>query len=112
MPIERWAFFAIGVPMKKDRVKDRKHLEFVSELECCVKDISCQGPTQAHHLMKPWVGGRGMGMRADDRNAVPLCFFHHSQLHTKFGNEFKFFARYFRSETFGQELAKSLYENK
>ena len=98
--------------MKKNRVKDRKHLEAICEMECCVKDISCQGPTQAHHLMKPWIGGRGMGMRADDRNAVPLCYFHHSQLHTKFGNEFKFFAQHFRSETYGQELAKYLYENK
>tara|TARA_B100000497_G_C7479444_1_gene294544 strand:- start:349 stop:558 length:210 start_codon:yes stop_codon:yes gene_type:complete len=60
--------------------------------------------------MKPWVGGRGMGMKADDRNVIPLCLHHHSTLHTVFGNEFKFFEHYGKPEDYGQRLARSLYD--
>ena len=38
--------------------------------------------------------------------------FHHQELHTKFGDEFKFFKHYGMKETAGQEYAKELYENK
>tara|TARA_R100000231_G_scaffold107913_1_gene79873 strand:+ start:777 stop:1082 length:306 start_codon:yes stop_codon:yes gene_type:complete len=96
--------------MKEKRIQSRKHQEFVCSLDCCIKDISCQGPIQAHHLLKPWVGSRGIGMRSDDRNVIPLCFYHHAQLHTKYGNEERFFERYFRSRNYGRKLAKSLWK--
>jgi hypothetical protein len=51
-----------------------------------------------------------MGIRADDRNAIPLCYFHHAQLHQKFGNEAKFFERYFRNADFGKKLAQNLWD--
>ena len=56
-----------------------------------------------------WVGSRGMGMKADDRNCIPLCQFHHRQLHTKFGNEDSFFQTHFRSADYGKELAQALW---
>ena len=97
--------------MKQERIKSRAFLEYVASMDCCVKDISCQGHTQPHHLLKPWIGSRGMGMRADDRNAIPLCYFHHAQLHQKFVNESKFFERYFRNADFGKKLAQNLWHD-
>jgi len=85
------------------------YLEAISEYRCCIWSLACDGPTQVHHLLKPWVAGRGMGMRADDRNVVPLCAYHHRELHTKYGNEFKFFEANFLKPTHGQDLAKSLW---
>ena len=96
--------------MKKKAFKSKKHLQEVSEMPCCVHDFCCSGGVPAQHLLKPWRGGRGMGMRASDDNVIPLCQYHHSVLHDRIGNEFKFFVKYGRKETFGQELARRLYE--
>ena len=49
--------------------------------------LVCQNKAEAHHLMI--MGGRGMGMRSGDHTAVPLCHFHHMELH-RMGNEYKF----------------------
>ena len=86
-------------------------MQRVSEMRCCVWDLSCNGMTQVHHLLKPWIGERGMSLRADDRNVIPLCLHHHQQLHDRFGNEFKFFESHFLAPTFGQVLARRLWEN-
>ena len=93
------------------RCKSKKLLAWVREMACCVQDLSCNGPIEAHHLMKPWVDGRGMGMKATDKNVVPLCAFHHRQMHTKYGDEFKFFAAHFRPESYGQLLAERIYRD-
>jgi len=45
---------------------------------------------EAHHLLKPWQGSRGMGMKAGDQNAVPLCPEHHRELH-HYGDEYAYF---------------------
>ena len=76
---------------KRKRFQCKPHMQLVSEMRCCVWGLSCNGMTQVHHLLKPWVGARGMGLRADDRNVVPLCQYHHQQLHDRYGDEFKFF---------------------
>ena len=96
---------------KTKAFRSKKHLKEVSEMPCCVNDFSCGGEVQAHHLLKPWRGERGMGMKASDDNVIPLCQYHHSVLHDRVGNEFKFFVKYGRKETFGQELARKLYED-
>ena len=96
--------------MKTKAFRSKKHLKEVSEMPCCINDFSCNGEVQAHHLLKPWRGARGMGMKASDDNVIPLCQYHHSVLHDRSGNEFKFFVKYGRKETFGQELARRLYE--
>jgi hypothetical protein len=36
----------------------------------------CQGGIQAHHA-----GDRGLGQRAHDRTAIPLCLLHHRCWH-------------------------------
>ncbi len=84
-------------------------MEQVAEMRCSVYALSCQGMTQVHHLLKPWIGSRGMGLRADDRNVIPLCQFHHQQLHDVYGDEFKFFEAHFLPATYGQELAEELW---
>lgn len=94
---------------KAHRSKSKVYLKWIHELGCTINDHKCNGPIQAHHLLKPWVGGRGMGMKADDRNVIPLCMHHHSELHVKFGDEFKFFENYDKPEDYGQRLAKALY---
>lgn len=72
--------------------------------------MSCNGSIQAHHLLKPSDGKRGWSLKAGDDQVIPLCVFHHAQLHTKFGNEFKFFEHYGFRKTAGQEYAKQLCE--
>ena len=95
--------------MKKHRFKSKAHLSWVHELGCTINNKDCRSPLQAHHLLKPWVGGRGMSMKADDRNVIPLCLFHHMELHTKYGNEDKFFDHYSDNPDYGRTLAEALY---
>ena len=98
-----------------NRFQDRKHLEWIRTLPCLICKAgyySHSKEVQAHHLMKPYDGFRGMGLKANDRNVIPLCMHHHSMLHMKFGDEFQFFANFGLPNTFGQEWAKKLWENK
>ena len=69
---------------------------------------------QAHHLLKPNKGfkdtNKRMGVKADDSDVIPLCYYHHSLLHTKFGTEENFFKHYGMSPNAGMEYAKQLYK--
>lgn len=53
---------------------------------------------------------RGFGLKAHDSEVIPLCQYHHAQLHTKFGNEIKFLKHYGFKETAAQEYAKQLWK--
>ena len=95
------------------RIVDKKHLEYVASLPCFIARAgfySCNGPIQVHHLLKPSDGKRGWSLKAGDNQVIPLCMFHHAQLHTKFGNEIKFLKHYGFKETAAQEYAKQLWE--
>ena len=95
------------------RIVNQKHLAWIRTLPCFISRsgfLSCQGSVQAHHLLKPVSGHRGFGLKSHDSECIPLCRFHHAQLHTKFGNEFKFLKHYGFKETAAQEYAKQLYE--
>jgi hypothetical protein len=92
------------------RFKSKDHLNWVRGLGCAIQCHDCNGPIQAHHLMKPWHGERGMGMKSDDANVIPLCHKHHSMLHTQYGDEYKFFTTYTDQEDYGKSLAKALWE--
>ena len=75
---------------RKHPFRDQKHLAFVRTLPCTICKagfISHHRIVQAHHLLKPYVGTRGMSMKADVRNVIPLCLHHHHLLHSKFGSE-------------------------
>jgi hypothetical protein len=98
-----------------NRFQDRKHLEWVRTLPCLICKAgyySHSREVQAHHLMKPYDGFRGMGLKANDRNAIPSLLYASSlNFILKFGDEFQFFANYGLPNTFGQENGqKNLWE--
>ena len=91
---------------KPKQYKNKGHLNFIHEQNCCLRNCKdCLGQVQAHHLLKPWDGVRGMGMKASDKNVVPLCLRHHIMLH-KFGNEFKFFEQMTGDSDYGRKVAE------
>ena len=92
------------------RLVDKKHLQLVASLPCAICKTTSQ--IQVHHLLKPYDGARGLSMRSGDNNVIPLCFRHHTELHTRYGNEAKFFISHGLEPMFGQNTAKLLYETK
>ncbi len=42
---------------------------------CAVNDAECQGKIEAAHTPDPQ--SKGIGTKAADHNAIPLCHFHH-----------------------------------
>tara|TARA_Y100001938_G_C8023272_1_gene396539 strand:+ start:329 stop:661 length:333 start_codon:yes stop_codon:yes gene_type:complete len=93
--------------------KNKAHLAWVHDLGCCLRNAkvadalrpSCMGEIQAHHLLKPWNGSRGMAMKASDKNVIPLCFAHHQALHNR-GNELEFFRLAMDDENYGKKVAE------
>lgn len=69
----------------------RRYLSFIRSHHCSFwvrgNPGGCEGRTEAHHLLDPEVGERGMGMKSSDENAVPLCMKHHRELHAERGSE-------------------------
>jgi len=63
------------------RIRDKDHLRFVAEHNCLVCD---RFPTQAHHVK--FAQPRAMSRKVSDEWTVPLCAFHHRELHDR-GNE-------------------------
>lgn len=93
---------------KKIRLIDKQHLQYVASQPCM---ICGHRPVQAHHLLMPNTGFRG-GVKAGDDDSVPLCFKHHAELHTKYGNEAKFFEAHGFLPDAGKVMARYLYNNK
>lgn len=95
------------------RFVDKEHLAWVRQQPCLIKQAgfySCKGVVQAHHLLKPYIGSRGMNLRSGDQNVISLCVHHHAELHTKYGSEKAFFAHFGLPENYGKEMAYKLYE--
>lgn len=95
-----------GTRMKTSRSKSRRvssptHLKFIRTLPCCI----CGAVrVEAHHLLRPWEGERGMGMKSGDQNTIPLCPTHHRLLHNT-GDELRFFRERKGDERFGKFTA-------
>jgi hypothetical protein len=53
------------------RITSRAHIERIKRMDCIL--CGAPGPSSAHHLRE----GQGMGQRADDVLAVPLCWHCH-----------------------------------
>jgi hypothetical protein len=53
-----------------DRYENKAHMkEMRDEMSCSLAGrCECDGPVEIHHLLKPFIGTRGMGRKADDRN--------------------------------------------
>jgi hypothetical protein len=92
----------------KKRYTNKKHLEYVHTLDCIVCNPDCSGTIQAHHLLKPFDGVRGMGMKANDKNLVPLCLYHHTELH-RMGSEYEFSHKYFGLDVQLRYIAQSIW---
>lgn len=54
---------------------EKDHLERLAELGCivCLEHYSCWSPAEIHHPR----AGQGMGQRASNYEAIPLCPAHH-----------------------------------
>ena len=66
----------LPVRPKIARFRSARHLARLRTLPCCVPGCR-KGPVDAHHLTH--VQKRGLGQKASDSLAVPLCRFgHHS----------------------------------
>ena len=89
------------------RLVDVEHLRSVATLSCYV--CKANG-VQVHHLLKPSDKLRGMSLRSGDDQTLPLCFKCHSELHTKYGNEDKFFKDKLGDENAGRKKAAELYK--
>jgi len=59
---------------KKLRIVDKKHLARTRTLPCIVKNSECSGGIVAHHVATVGSGG-------SDLNAVPMCIWHHAEIH-------------------------------
>lgn len=94
---------------KSKKIKNKRHLEYVARQRCCLTFTSedwCRGNVQAHHLLKPYEGKRGMGMRSSDNNVVPLCYYHHAQLHDQKGDEDSFWRLHNKEKDYGRRTAE------
>lgn len=92
-------------------MKVARHLAYVREKDCAIVPRTftpCNGPIQAHHLLRPWSGYRGMGMKAGDENAIPLCAQHHHELHQR-GDEEAFFLDFGFSKNYGKAIAYGIW---
>lgn len=57
---------------RKNRRPDKDYLAFIHTQPCICKNSNCSGVIHAHHA-----GLRGLGQKASDDTALPLCSFHH-----------------------------------
>lgn len=62
---------------RRGRVRDEAHLAFVRTLPCCAPGCDRVDASEAHHETTE----RGMGQKADDRRAMPMCRKHHRAFH-------------------------------
>ena len=96
--------------IKQKRYANKKHMDWIHSFPCCLTAAGdCLGSVQAHHLLKPWDGVRGMGLKANDKNLIPICQRHHIMLHKR-GNELAFFEEMAGFADFGKVTAKRYWE--
>lgn len=57
----------------------KRHLALIRQLPCCV--TGKRGPSDPHHLREGLAHERGIGRKATDRWAVPLCRQLHEEAH-------------------------------
>lgn len=92
--------------IKAGRLEDPIHLRMVALLPCCVCG---RAPCQAHHLIGNYGPGgpvRGTGFKAGDNFAIPLCPYHHMDLHLN-GDEIEYLLKFGVN---GLEIAERLYD--
>ena len=68
------------------------HLKCIRQLPCVCCGV-LEDRSDPHHLLSTGTKERGMGLRSPDRWSVPVCRFHHDELH-RIGTKGE--ARFFR----------------
>lgn len=66
--------------IKPEREEDPEHLDWIRSLPCwaCLLDDRRQDfSTEAHHPRTGGKDGPGVGQKAPDKDAIPLCWGHH-----------------------------------
>lgn len=63
-----------GMP---ERIRDRKHLDWIRSLPCCVTGYP--PPSDPAHISAG--NGKGMALKVGDNNAVPLSWTEHRRQH-------------------------------
>ncbi len=64
------------------KLRSPSHLKWVRGHSCCVSTGACDANIEAHHVRETVDGnGGGIGLKPDDSSAVPLCAFHHQNVH-------------------------------
>lgn len=86
----------------------KKHLALIRKLPCCV--TGKRGPNDPHHLKEGLAHERGIGRKATDRWAVPLCRTKHEEVE-RIGsrNEQAWFQKHGIADSL--ELAAALWRN-
>lgn len=86
----------------------KKHLALIRKLPCCV--TGKRGPSDPHHLKEGLAHERGIGRKATDRWAVPLCRTKHEEVE-RIGsrNEQAWFQKHGIADSL--ELAAALWRN-
>lgn len=70
---------------KQKTYRSEKMLQFTREQACGICGAS---PCDPHHVKGKCGSGGGMGIKPHDYRVVPLCHFHHMELHDKGGSTF------------------------
>jgi hypothetical protein len=76
------AFSLTRSKTRRPRIQERRHLDFIRSLSCCICGTHKQVEA-AHVRMKSLAHGKpetGMQAKPDDRWSVPLCRDHHQDL--------------------------------
>lgn len=73
------------------RIRSQLHLDFIRGMRCVVPGCGRRF-VQTHHLLQ-CNSPKARGEKAADENCVPLCVFHHFELH-HLGNESKWAERH------------------
>lgn len=76
-------------PRKREGMSE-KHLDMIRQLPCVVTG---RRPVEAHHLLRGPGIVRGMGMKAEDRWAIPVSPYVHNEIHVV-GNDQAYLERY------------------
>lgn len=73
--------------LKIDERDHPKHRAWVRKRPCTVHGADCRGQVHAHHVRNGTDGG--MGLKPHDRWVVPLCAYHHDELHRNGARSFE-----------------------
>ena len=91
--------------MANKQFRSKKHMDFIRKQRCCICGAT---NVEAHHLLRPWRGHRGMSMKSGDENLVPLCVRHHRELH-HYGDEDSYWKEVDGQTEFGRRTAYRLW---